>query len=249
MPDLTPDQSEAVRRALSDARATDPLPTDVAARLDHVLDGLHAERASATPAVASLEARRRRRNATRMLVAAAAVVVGGFGLDAMVGHDLIGGGSNGDSAGTAEIDRDGPAVPAQSGSDSGSKDGTDGNTTGAPGPTSSPLDSISGYIDAPLPLSDWRFAAMARRDAFELDHKSLQADTQRVLTLTASLAQALTVCLRPADGESAVLVTYDGRPAALRIRKPHGNEQLVDLYYCPTGHSGRLIRTIVLSAR
>jgi hypothetical protein len=231
MPDLTPDQTEAVRRALSDARATDPLPTDVAARLDHALDGLYAERSTATPAVASLEARRRRRNAARMLVAAAAVVVGGFGIDAMVGHGLIGGQSAND-AGSSEADRDGggnmPALPsAQPPTDSNL--GT-GSTADVPDGFS--LDEL---LNGPsVPQVAGAYEGFFSTNLYDLRRETLTKDVARVAHLSDLIETALTRCVTPADGESAVLVTY---------------EQLVDLYYCPTGHSGRLIRTIVLSAR
>ena len=79
---------DAVRRLLADARHTEPMPADVAARMDDVLADLRqgssvtaevpdAEPSPAPPhpVVVSLAAQRRRRVAG-MLVAAAAVVVG-----------------------------------------------------------------------------------------------------------------------------------------------------------------------------
>ena len=42
--ELTPAQAEEVRRRLADARHTDPMPEDVAARMDAVLAGLSRER-------------------------------------------------------------------------------------------------------------------------------------------------------------------------------------------------------------
>jgi hypothetical protein len=248
MSDLTPDQTEAVRRALADARATEPLPADVAARLDHALDGLYAERSTAAPAVASLDARRRRRNAARMLVAAAAVVVGGFGVDAMVGHDLIGS-QSADNAGGSEIDRDGGVrapVEAPSATPPDSSLG-EGNTS-APGATKDLSGFLVNGLDAPLGANAFQ-GFLSGGDLYSLHHDSLTADATGALTVARMMEKALTVCVAPTDGESVLLVRYDGRPAALRIRKPHGNEQLVDLYYCPTGHSGRLLRTIKLSAR
>ena len=38
--ELTPDQAERVRRLLAEARHTEPMPDDVAARLDRVIAGL-----------------------------------------------------------------------------------------------------------------------------------------------------------------------------------------------------------------
>ncbi|MDH2412808.1 hypothetical protein [Nocardioides sp. CER19] len=83
MPD-TPDE-ELVRRLLADARADEPMPADVAARLEGVLDDLAAERreqSAATPLRRAHPVGRRRRWATA-LVAAAAVVVGGVSLRAL----------------------------------------------------------------------------------------------------------------------------------------------------------------------
>ena len=87
-----PDPEDDVRRLLADARHTEPMPADVAARMDDLLAGLRPDSPVAPevpdaepvpvstpaprhPAVASLAAQRRRR-AAGMLVAAAAVVVG-----------------------------------------------------------------------------------------------------------------------------------------------------------------------------
>ena len=240
MKELTPDQNDAVRRALAQARHTDPLPTDVAARLDHVLDGLRGERSEQPTVVFSLDARRRRRRATTMLVAAAAVVVGGFGIDAMVGHDALSTRS-GDEA--SSVDRDGEkrdtlSEGAGSGAnptDSGSG-GVGGliNAPSAPGPWPTYQGAHGAYALPPLPA--------IRRDFAELD-------ARRVLLTSARAAKALAACVTPADGQSAILVRYADRPAAMLIHPPEGNEQLVDLYYCPIGHSGRLIRTIRLPAR
>ena len=77
-PDLTPAE-EQVRRLLADARHDEPMPADVADRLDRVLADLQGE-SRRTPAPIDLAARRRRRVARNVLVAAAAVVVVGVGI-------------------------------------------------------------------------------------------------------------------------------------------------------------------------
>ena len=77
-PDLTPPE-EQVRRLLADARHDEPMPDDVADRLDRVLADLQDE-SRRTPAPIDLAARRRRRIARNVLVAAAAVVVVGVGI-------------------------------------------------------------------------------------------------------------------------------------------------------------------------
>jgi hypothetical protein len=67
----TPEIAE-VRRLLAEARHTEPMPDDVATRLDDVLAGLAPD-----AVVVPIEAHRRRRVAG-LLVAAAAIVVGGI---------------------------------------------------------------------------------------------------------------------------------------------------------------------------
>lgn len=83
---------DAVRRLLADARHDEPVPDDVAARLDDTLAALVAERASSpspsAEAVAPVAevvdlAARRRRRVTQFVAAAAVVVVAGVGIDQM----------------------------------------------------------------------------------------------------------------------------------------------------------------------
>jgi hypothetical protein len=93
-PGPTPDQEAEVRRLLAGARHTEPVPAEVADRLDRVLADLGTEQGR--PAGVVRLAERRRRVAT-LLVAAAAVVVGG-----VVGGQVLGGlGGSGEDAGTA----------------------------------------------------------------------------------------------------------------------------------------------------
>jgi hypothetical protein len=74
---MTPDE-ELVRRLLADARHDEPMPAEVVARLDGVLDDLATERRPVTPLRQRRDVRRRRW--LTGLVAAAAVVVGGITL-------------------------------------------------------------------------------------------------------------------------------------------------------------------------
>ncbi len=79
-PDLTPAE-EQVRRLLADARHTEPMPEDVADRLDRALEHLRSEPPPRrTPPPDELAARRRRQIVRNILVAAAAVVVVGVGI-------------------------------------------------------------------------------------------------------------------------------------------------------------------------
>lgn len=87
-PDLSPEE-QAVRRLLAEARHDDPVPPEVAARLDDTLAALVAERAGADSGDApaeplSLAAARRRRRAASFVLAAAAVVVTGVGVSSVL---------------------------------------------------------------------------------------------------------------------------------------------------------------------
>jgi hypothetical protein len=118
-----PDE-ELVRRLLADARHDEPVPADVAARLDGVLADLSAEGTPAPPVVPLRRSGggRRRRWATA-LVAAAAVVVGAATLRA-VWPDGAGFSGSSDSASESG---------GRSAADSGSKEApTDGLTTEVP---------------------------------------------------------------------------------------------------------------------
>jgi hypothetical protein len=108
--DHVPDpREEQVRRLLADARHTEPLPDDVAARLDAVLGELAADATDTpdriapgrAPAADQLAAARRRRNVRTWLVAAAAVVAVGIGIGQL---DLGSGGADDSAAGGSAAD-------------------------------------------------------------------------------------------------------------------------------------------------
>ncbi|WP_232677210.1 hypothetical protein [Nocardioides sp. R-C-SC26] len=80
-------REERLRRLLAQARHDDPMPDDVASRLDRVLERLAAEEPPRDEHdVVELAARRRQR-VTALLVAAAAVVVVGVGVGSAVRPD------------------------------------------------------------------------------------------------------------------------------------------------------------------
>jgi len=113
-----------LRGLLADARASDPMPRDVADRIDDVIAGLSAERAGkVTPT-------RRSRTGQRLLVAAAAVVVlgaGGVGLSQVLGDNL----SGNDDLATADkaASADGGSVAPESAT--AGRDNTPGTGSGA----------------------------------------------------------------------------------------------------------------------
>lgn len=106
--ELDPATEAAVRRLVADARATDPIPGDVVARLDAVLGDLVADRAERTDDVADVVPLRRRRRRASRLLAAAAVVVGGVA----VGQYVVDG-PNGTDDG-ASVSADAPAERTES---------------------------------------------------------------------------------------------------------------------------------------
>lgn len=96
--ELTPEQDDGVRRLLADARHDEPMPHDVAARLDDVLAGLVADRAGDEDAPEpSHVVPLRRRRWPKVLVAAASVCAIGLGATQVIG-------SGGDDAGTDAAD-------------------------------------------------------------------------------------------------------------------------------------------------
>ena len=113
--DLSAAEERRVRALLAEARHTDPMPTDVAARLDRVIAGL-SEGAPREADVVPLATRRRR--ASRLLLAAAAVVVLGVG-----GSQVLDGlgmaGSDDSGAGEASM----PAAEEESGAEAGGEGG------------------------------------------------------------------------------------------------------------------------------
>lgn len=152
---LTPEQDVALRRLLADARQDEPMPEDVALRLDDVLAGLVAERAeeaddaggSERPTVVPL----RRRRWPKVLVAAASVCAIGIGAT-----QVIGGGAGDDAAtdsgGQALVESD--DQPQQGDGLLGGNDPEEAPEVPEPGPASAPAfedgnealdDSLSYY--------------------------------------------------------------------------------------------------------
>lgn len=206
-PPPTPDQDEEVRRLLATARHDEPVPPDVAARLDAVLADLAAEPGRQAP-VTNLHARRRR--VTGLLVAAAAVMVVGIGVDRLLGP-VVGPTSQSESA---TADRQGEA-------ESGAGD--------AVSPEAGKLDSgrapdAQGGRDLvrlrPRHLSD--DVVEARASVTEADAPGLPR------------AGALSVTCRSSTWGAGtfVPVRYGSVPAVLVLRRPSGDVQVADVYRC-----------------
>jgi hypothetical protein len=215
---LPPADDERIRRLLAEARHTEPMPEAVATRLDDVLASLNADRVHEDDLapVVDLAARRRRRTAANLLVAAAAVLVVGVGISQVVPHGMSG--SDGEPAATSAEDNaaGGSADPADSG------DSTARNAV----PEAEP--------EAP---SEYDGGAAAR--AFQIRSESFGTDVRQarreLLTdqKAALLEYPAPACLTTDVGVGDVVAaTYDGAPAAIVLRTPSGDVQVVDLFLC-----------------
>jgi hypothetical protein len=212
---LDPADDARIRRLLAEARHTDPIPAAVAARLDDVLGDLVADRAGReaheATRVPDLAARRRRRTAANLLVAAAAVVMVGIGISQVLPEGGLGG-------------SDGEAATAQdAGGDAGGGqellESPDARAPSAPDPAESPA---AGGSD--------RQAYAIRSDRFGPDVRKVRSE---VLRDDADFADTDDECVDTDVGSASVVpATYDGAPAALVLRLPSGDVQVVDLYLC-----------------
>jgi hypothetical protein len=209
-----------IRALLADARHTEPMPADVAARLDRVLEELAQDRAPIAPVI---DLARRRRTAAKLLVAAAAVVVAGVG----AGQVLPGLGG-----GTSAQDAQAPADSQELQAEGGDAGGSDR----AP--------SLDSDTTAPEPVAG--NVAHIRADHFGADVRLVRSQLGGE-DAKGFAAAPDTACLPAPVGEGTVLaVEYDGAAAALVLRPPAGDTQVVDLYLC--GHTSPQ-RSITLTAR
>ena len=223
--DETPEIAE-VRRLLAEARHTDPIPDDVALRMNQTLERLPAEPAPRVGEVISISPQRRRR-AAQLLVAAAAIVVGGV----VVSQNL--GSSGGGSATNAGAE----AAPEKA---PGFQSGDTAN--GAPQTPSATQDHQYSRDDG-FDLSNGRLVIRSRH--FASDVQQARAFLDKATTPTDRLA-ALTDCaVRQGSRSQALAAEYKRAPAALVFRRPEGGAQVVFLYVCG---SSEPIKTTTLPA-
>ena len=219
-PDLTP-TDEQVRRLLAEARHDEPLPAEVADRLDRVLGELRDE-GRRTPAPVDLAARRRRRLARNLLVAAAAVVVVGVGIKA------VDPGVEGDAGGAGDSSSALESAPQADADDGGAATGR-ATITGPP-VTLSPddLDRQARRLsraDASVTQAE-SGADPSAPDAW-LSSPAAPFDQEE------NAARARTWCDDPAWGAGRrVAVRYDGERGVLVLRAPVGDARTVDLFLC-----------------
>jgi hypothetical protein len=212
------EQAEVSRllAAVSGPRSAEPMPPEVATRLDDVLAGLVAERATAPAGVTDLAPRRRRRWPA-LLAAAAAVSVVGLG----VGNVL-------DLGGGADME----AVTAEDGSAAETLESADGAGAAAdeeaPRATTDRVDgSVAGLADLPR----------LRRDSLTVDVQRIEDFGVAANSRTQSALRR--ACVQPelSDGDDWVTVRLDGDPAVLVLRAPDGGRRTAEVYVCDDGHT------------
>lgn len=243
MPDPDPqahDREDDVRRLLAEARYDGPVPVDVAARLDRVLEQLAAdgpiEVETEPEHLADLDHHRRRR-ARNLLLAAAAVVVVGVGLGQLGGSPDLSSGDDAAGGSSAFItetsDADAPAAAAAE----ESVPSVDGYSTHhltkrqpAPEPTS----------PRPVVVADRDFASTDRlrslRDLSTLTSNLVSPDAADSPRRSLGASASWYACKSGPYGEGElVAVQYDAHPAVLAIRPATGDSTVVELLRCGSG--------------
>lgn len=237
-PELTPEQEARVRRLLVDARHGDPIPVDVAARLDRVLDQLGAEGPDdVEPAgeVVDLVARRRRR-VTGLLVAAAAVVVLGVTVGQAVRSDIDLGSAD-ESSRASVADDDSTLGSAEAGAAQGVLPEAAPSSSTQLGPTTGDTTRAG-----PVELSRKRFAEEVVRYRDVAGYEA--ADGERVGVETLGGGPSF-LCQAADWGEGKlVAAVYGGLPTVLAYRTPSGSTQTVELLRCGTAE---VLRSTVLA--
>ena len=222
-PELTPGQESEVRRLLADARHDEPMPAEVAERLDRVLSGLGRDEPG-SPGVApviDLAARRRRRNAAAVMAGAAAVIVAGFAIGQVI--DV----GSSDSADTA-------ASSSDSGADRSKAADQSGGGVGLHDQSAKPSGAVPSAASAPtlLRLSS---AHLERELSRQLDQ--LQGSSA-VRSPSAESYDALG-CASPAPASEfgpgeLFPALFDDQPAVVALRPPADGRQRADVLACDT---------------
>lgn len=245
-PDLTPAQERAVRDLLARARHDEPVPDDVAARLDETLAGLVAERGADTVAEHGADTSaergatvtplpRRRRLVAIGLAAAAAVVVGGVALPQVLpqGEDASTGRA-GSADGGARADRGADPGTAREGAS-----GPPQAATGTPGLATPRVADATFRRDVLRARRLADLGVVATLDT-ESEYSGGAAERDSV--------RALARQCRPAGtGPGRLLVVrYAGQPALVVLRPPERGRQQAVLLRCG---SDVPVRTVDLPAR
>lgn len=221
-----------VRRLLADARHTEPMPDDVAARMDRVIARLGDESPAAAPAPSAAGtvipiAAHRRRRAAALLAAAAAIVVGGVVVSQVV-HPSSSSSTASEAPAAGSYDKD-----SAKGQDlHGNQSLSGGDQTQSPGPGGTEI------RHGRVVVRPQYFAYDALRGRRLLTSHPEHAKT-------ADQLDRLQVCGVLTKRAHAVPAEYEKAPAALLYRRPRGGSQIVDLVVCG---SDRPIRSATLPA-
>jgi hypothetical protein len=207
-PGLPDELDESVRALLGSARVDEPMPAEVADRIERALGDARPDRTDATVV-------RFRRRLAGGLVAAAVLVVGGGVLGAQL-HDDTGGSADKTASGSAASDAQPKAEQM----------GPPGNV--APALTPAPL---SGRARLPQ-LHSADFAAGVHR---LLRSQPFAADAPAKSPATDSLRAAQSDCAAPASvpqGAEVRPIALDGRLATLVIDPPEVSPREATAYSC-----------------
>jgi hypothetical protein len=214
---------DELRALLADVKVSEPMPADVAGRLDAALASLQAERARPAPVVPL-----RRRLAPILAAAAVAVVVGGVGIAQLVSDTHGQRSTTADSAGSGEALKGAPSAAAPS----------------ARAPHPATKDSGATVFASVPVFTRARFAeqvASPEATAFEAKTGSAGTDTPSVPS-SADLvaptegrvpAAVASGCAGPdLPGTRSVPILLDSRPAALVLHPVTDGQQLVEAWSC-----------------
>lgn len=223
-PGMDPGTEQAVRDLLASAGPAEPMPPEVAARLDATLADLSAGRTPGPTAPSGdaddeLAERRagRQRRWPQVLVAAATVGVLGVAVGNVVDLGGLTGGSGDASTSAGVADRGAAGAAPESLPESAPSAGGDRTGDG--------------------------FSAQSRVPVLRLRSASLAADVQRVedLALATPVSEGWRgACVVPAaaPGASWAEARLDGDRALLLLRPPEQGRRVADVYRCPSARSG-----------
>ena len=235
-PGANPD--EEVRRLLGLA-AAEPMtmPADVTARLDGVLAGLVADRATfeddaGLAPVIDIDHRRTSRW-PKLLVAAAAVSVLGVGLANVLNQTESS--MTADFAKSAEAGDSGGAESATSQDERAADEGTE---------PQAPTDALDGLLDDRGVLAARRTPRL-RSSTVTVDAQRI-ADSSLPVTQTDSRAPSGTQCRPPSisKGDVQIAVRLDGARATLVFRAKEDGRRFTEVFSCDDAESPVLTTTV-----
>jgi hypothetical protein len=213
-------EHDDVRRLLAQARHDEPMPADVAARMEALLTGLaRTEPLSRDADVVPFGSRHRRRKAAQLLVAAAAVVVGGVG----VSHLHLSSANNSEATAASSNDQLGDTGNAAAGGRS-----LHSSTPGAAKSTQMlPVPQLNAHS---VKVRNGRI--VVRPGHFSADVQAAQPVLAPNTDRAAARDFGAAGCVAAPAHSTVVPASYEHAPAALVYRRPEGSTRVVDLFLC-----------------